>query len=218
MEVRRLCLALLALATASRADKDNIVQLTKFNFEDNVRNGAWFVKFYVPWCTHCQKLAPIWEKLADQAIQNQWPVKIAEVDCMSSKDVCERVNAKAFPTLALIADGSLKGKYQGEGSVPRFEEWLTEQLNLEGSGSTKASGASVLSSKPKAKVEHTASHFSALLAVGSNLLAWFPTKSKIANVYIMGVISLGMLVVGLMVLFKQFEADDSGSDDEKKRN
>ena len=41
-----------------KAMQDNIVKLTKFNFDDNVKRGAWFVKFYAPWCTHCQRRTP----------------------------------------------------------------------------------------------------------------------------------------------------------------
>ena len=94
--------------------EENIVKLTKFNFDENVKKGVWFVKFYAPWCTHCQRLAPIWEKLADQAVSQAWPLKVADVDCTVSKTICEKANIKAFPTLALISEGKLKSKYRGE--------------------------------------------------------------------------------------------------------
>merc|ERR1719221_298171 len=89
-------LSLCALLAASllpsvAGDKENIVKLTKYNFQKNVQSGAWFVKFYAPWCTHCQRLAPIWEKLADRMATQESPVKIAEVDCTSSKEICEKV-------------------------------------------------------------------------------------------------------------------------------
>lgn len=39
----------------------------------------WFVKFYAPWCGHCQALAPTWVELGSQ-MRNQ--VNIGEVNCV----------------------------------------------------------------------------------------------------------------------------------------
>eukprot|EP00439_Symbiodinium_sp_Y106_P027097 s2807_g3.t1 len=154
----RLSLAiLLARASVKRGEDgesehsallDNIVKLNKFNFDHNVKNGVWFVKFYAPWCTHCQRLAPIWEKFADQAAAKAWPVKVADVDCTVSKPICEKANVKGIPTLALINEGVIKGKYRGDelssacwlgeprcsfllsmakASVNSLQAWLVEQ-------------------------------------------------------------------------------------------
>jgi thiol-disulfide isomerase/thioredoxin len=38
----------------------------------------YFVKFYAPWCPHCQRLAPLWTRLAME-LKNQ--VDVAEVNC-----------------------------------------------------------------------------------------------------------------------------------------
>ncbi|KAJ9085346.1 hypothetical protein DSO57_1014971 [Entomophthora muscae] len=42
----------------------NNVPLTSSIFNVTISQGIWFVKFYVPWCPHCQDLAPIWRGLS----------------------------------------------------------------------------------------------------------------------------------------------------------
>jgi len=188
------------------------VKLTKFNFENNVRRGAWFVKFYAPWCTHCQRLAPIWEKLADQAVSGDWPVRIAEVDCTSSKDVCEKAQVKAYPMLALINNGVLKGKYQGEASVSHFEEWLNTQQVMK----TGVSDGNSLDLTGDPRSTATASHATAASAVISNFVARYPTKSKILNIYVYGGLGLAMLVGFLCTLFKLVDGEDAAEDEHEK--
>jgi len=214
----RLILLAAACIGPALSERTNIVKLNKFNFGDNVKNGAWFVKFYAPWCTHCQRLAPIWEKLADQAADKEWPVKIATVDCTNSKDVCEKAQVKAFPTLALIRNGVLEGKYQGEATVAQFETWLGSQKVLDASaGAAAAAGAgqklvsgsdaSTSSSGP------TATHGQAISAVLSNIFANFPTKSKVVNLYFYGGATLALLVAGLCVVFNIAGGDDDDDHD-----
>ncbi|CAE8629491.1 unnamed protein product, partial [Polarella glacialis] len=195
---------LLALVAASLigsvyAEKDNIVKLTKFNFDSNVKQGSWFVKFYAPWCTHCQRMAPIWEKLADLSVSREWPVKISEVDCTVSKDVCDKAQIKAFPTLALVSDGMLKGKYHGDASVASFEAWLKSQGVLEEGGGAPApgapSGGGERLTTEEVRQQATATHGVALKALLYNMMVRFPTESSIINMYFYFGCSMCLLVV-----------------------
>lgn len=57
-----------------------------------------FVKFYAPWCGHCKKLAPVWEKLTD-TLEDNTAVHIVEVDCTQDVDVCQKYEVSGYPTL-----------------------------------------------------------------------------------------------------------------------
>lgn len=196
------CATLLVRAVGE--DKlDNVVRLNKYNFDHNVRHGSWFVKFYAPWCTHCQRLAPIWEKLADQAVASEWPVKIAEVDCTTNKEICEKVKVRSFPNLLLINNGQLLGKYQGDASnIKHFEDWLGNQQML-GSGQKVVSDDAA--TQPGAV---TATHSAAISAVLHGLLTRFPTKSKVLNLYIYGGTLLLAVVAILLALAKSSDEPD----------
>ena len=43
-----------------------VVNLNAANFKSTVLDSdeMWFVEFYAPWCGHCQRLEPSWEKAA----------------------------------------------------------------------------------------------------------------------------------------------------------
>jgi len=58
----------------------------------------WFIKFYAPWCSHCQKLAPIWTQFHSDYKDK---VNVAKVDCTdeASKPLCKRYQIEGYPTL-----------------------------------------------------------------------------------------------------------------------
>lgn len=217
------CATWAILVTRSIAEKDNIVKLTKFNFDNNVKSGAWFIKFYAPWCTHCQRLAPIWEKLADEQVARDWAVKIAEVDCTSAKEVCESVQVKAFPLLMLIKNGKMVDKYKGEASALQFQQWLSKQGVLEAGGANDAAspsadiavtGSSESSSKTSIKVFYK-TMVSTLL---NKMLAEFPTKSQILNLYFYGFVVLLVLVAVIIRLFKYVDDEETQQAETDKRD
>jgi protein disulfide-isomerase len=51
----------------------------------------WFIKFYAPWCSHCQALAPAWHQMAKEMKDK---LNIGEVNCELEKRLCKdaRVN------------------------------------------------------------------------------------------------------------------------------
>jgi protein disulfide-isomerase-like protein len=78
-----------------------VVELTNDNWNNIVTESEKhiFVKFFAPWCGHCKKLKPDWDKLGD-SIKSQ-NIMIGTVDCTAEegKELCETNGIKGFPTL-----------------------------------------------------------------------------------------------------------------------
>lgn len=49
--------------------------------------------FFSPNCGHCKRLKPVWEQLAVADLP--LTIAVAEVDCTSSMDLCQRCAARA---------------------------------------------------------------------------------------------------------------------------
>eukprot|EP00034_Subulatomonas_tetraspora_P001113 GABW01001394.1.p2 GENE.GABW01001394.1~~GABW01001394.1.p2 ORF type:complete len:72 (-),score=27.35 GABW01001394.1:120-335(-) len=57
-----------------------------------------FVKFYAPWCGHCQQLAPVWEQLAEMYSDYEHIV-IADIDATENDIPVDGIQITGFPTL-----------------------------------------------------------------------------------------------------------------------
>ncbi|XP_071715978.1 probable protein disulfide-isomerase A6 [Rutidosis leptorrhynchoides] len=130
-----ICFTLLTLALIfiSSAVAD-VVVLTEDNFEKEVgQDRGALVEFYAPWCGHCKKLAPEYEKLG-ASFKKSKSVVIAKVDCDEHKGVCSKFGVSGYPTIQWFPKGSLEPKkYEGA----RTAEALLEFVNLEGGTNAK---------------------------------------------------------------------------------
>lgn len=124
---------LAALLFAS-AFADDAVVLTEDNFEKEVgQDRGALVEFYAPWCGHCKKLAPEYEKLG-ASFKKSKTVSIGKVDCDEHKSVCSKYGVSGYPTIQWFPKGSLEPKkYEGA----RSAEALAEFVNNEGGTNVK---------------------------------------------------------------------------------
>lgn len=63
----------------------------------------WFIKYYAPWCPHCQQMAPTWERMATDLARQ---INVGEINCDDHRDVCVENGVTSFPTLVLYAHGN----------------------------------------------------------------------------------------------------------------
>lgn len=130
-------LALGLLFSPSIAD-DDVVILTEANFEKEVgQDRGALIEFYAPWCGHCKKLAPEYERLG-ASFKKAKSVLIGKVDCDEHKSLCSKYDVKGYPTIQWFPKGSLEPKkYEGA----RTAEALAEYINTEGGTNVKLATA-----------------------------------------------------------------------------
>jgi protein disulfide-isomerase len=96
----------------SNANPSGLVEiLTAEKWKTSVAGtmDPWFVKFYAPWCHHCQALAPNWKNLARQM---RGRLNIGEVNCDEEKKLCKEAGVRGYPTM-LVFRGSERIEYDG---------------------------------------------------------------------------------------------------------
>ncbi|KFY19345.1 hypothetical protein V491_04485 [Pseudogymnoascus sp. VKM F-3775] len=90
-----------------------------FHTQVTVSQDPWFIKFYAPWCHHCQSLAPIWSELAKEM---EGKLNIGEVNCEEQKALCKEAKVEGYPTLAFFSGGE-RVDYDGLRGLGDLTRW-----------------------------------------------------------------------------------------------
>ncbi|KAK3729051.1 hypothetical protein RRG08_005424 [Elysia crispata] len=105
-------------------EPDAVLSLTKDDFDGVVENEKLIlVEFYAPWCGHCKRLAPLYEKAAKQLKKQDPPILLAKVDATKESDLANRFDVTGYPTLKLFRNGrasDYKGKSDSEYDIVSF--------------------------------------------------------------------------------------------------
>jgi protein disulfide-isomerase len=92
------------------------VSLTSESFNQHISptpskstGAGWFVKFYVPWCTHCKHMADAWTEMAREM---KGKLNIGEVNCDAEAKLCKDMKLRGYPSLIFFKGGE-KAEYDG---------------------------------------------------------------------------------------------------------
>jgi len=103
-----LCLVL-SIALAS-----DVLEFTDANFDTNIRqHDVALVKFYAPWCGHCKRMVPEFDRASTILKQNDPPIALVKVDCTVETSVCGRYGVNGYPTLKIFKNGEVSADYNG---------------------------------------------------------------------------------------------------------
>ena len=98
------------------------LQLTPDNWDSSVAGKTVFLKFFAPWCGHCKKMKPAWDKLMEE-YENSETVLIGDVDCIGDgKPLCDKVGVQGFPTIKYGDPDNLEA-YQGGRDFDALDEF-----------------------------------------------------------------------------------------------
>ena len=107
------------------------IALTQESFQKLVTTtqDPWFIKFYAPWCHHCQALAPNWQQMARELTGL---LNVGEVNCDVEVRLCKDVRIKGYPTVYYFRGGE-RVEYNGLRGLGDLVTYAKKALDV-GSG------------------------------------------------------------------------------------
>ncbi|XP_042034450.1 protein disulfide-isomerase-like [Salvia splendens] len=121
-----------SISTAEESEsKEFVVTLDHSNFTEFVAKHKFVVvEFYAPWCGHCKKLAPEYEKAASVLSTSDPPVILAKVDANEeqNKAISNEFEVRGFPTIKILRyGGSVVQEYKGPREAEGIVTYLKKQ-------------------------------------------------------------------------------------------
>lgn len=114
-----------AIVCATLATASNAVLLTPDNWDTETAGKTVFLKMFAPWCGHCKRLKPHWDKLMEE-YEGHATVLVGDVDCTAAgKPICDQNDVRGFPTVK-YGDPAALEDYQGGREFSDIQEFAKE--------------------------------------------------------------------------------------------
>lgn len=104
-----------------------VMELDQKRFDELVNHGEKpvLVDFWAPWCVYCRRIAPAYEKIAQQYADR---LVVAKVNIDDVPDLARQEQIEVIPTLVLYHKGEALGSIVAPESKARIDEFLAEHL------------------------------------------------------------------------------------------
>jgi protein disulfide-isomerase len=117
-----------AKALSTPNPRGTSISLTAESFQSMVTMSQepWFIKFYAPWCGHCQAMAPNWVQLAKEM---EGKLHIGEVNCDAESRLCKDVHLRGYPTILFFRGGE-RVEYDGLRGLGDFVTYANKAIDV----------------------------------------------------------------------------------------
>ncbi len=114
------------------AGAGDVIEITDSTFMSYV-NGSKMVmlKLFAPWCGHCKKLAPEYERAAKIAKTQNRPYAFGQIDCTVHKVASEYFKIRGYPTLKIVQNGKID-EYSGERTTEDIIKFMDDRSGIVG--------------------------------------------------------------------------------------
>lgn len=107
-------------------EENGVLILTDANYDTFMTDkDIVLIEFYAPWCEHCKRFAPEYEKIAIELKENEPPIPVAKVDGTSQTSLGQRFDIGMYPTFKIVKNGQpidYKGTLDKEGILSKVKE------------------------------------------------------------------------------------------------
>ena len=125
-------MAAVVVALAAAHESHGPQELTEATFEAAMATGdSYLVAYRAHWCGHCKRLAPTWEKLAEEIAHGplaEKKVHVAAVECTTEGSLCSAQGVRGYPTILFHKNGGPGEKYSGARDLPALTSFIEAQL------------------------------------------------------------------------------------------
>uniref|UniRef100_A0A1B6CLZ3 Protein disulfide-isomerase n=1 Tax=Clastoptera arizonana TaxID=38151 RepID=A0A1B6CLZ3_9HEMI len=124
--LRAICMLFLANVVLS----ESVLELTDNDFSSiTSQHETMLIMFFAPWCGHCKKIKPEFERAGQLLEGNDPPITLAKVDCTEAgKETCNKNSVSGYPTLKIFRNGEFSKEYNGPREANGIVKYMKAQV------------------------------------------------------------------------------------------
>lgn len=119
----------LAPRSLPKCTPGSVTELDSHTYYEMIKGGMFIIKFHRATCSLCIEFKPVFIKVA-HTCEGAREVCFAEVDCIESRDVCEREDTMRTPKVIWTEGGKQVSRYSGDFSQESVEKFFWKRYSL----------------------------------------------------------------------------------------